>query len=136
MGDEEQVRALAQRIDAELAVASRHVLRLRRQNGWLGYTSIVAGALASLLAGGASTSGPIDGQWATTCGIVAALAAVATVSSGLQRQMAVPENLSRAMACAGKLDALKVALTISRRGLAEVAGEYERLVEGNREFLR
>ena len=55
MGDEEQVRALAQRIDAELAVASRHVLRLRRQNGWLGYTSIVAGALASLLAGGAST---------------------------------------------------------------------------------
>ncbi len=136
MGEEEQVRALLQRIDVELGCASRHVQRLRRQNTWLGFTAILAGALASLLAGGAATTGPIDGQWATTCGIVAVLAAAGTVTSGLQRQMMVPESLARAIACAGKLDALKVALTISRRALAEVASEYERLVEGNREFLR
>lgn len=135
VGDEQQA-ALAQRLETESSCAARHVQRLTRQNAWLGYTSIVSGAAASLLAGGVASTGPIVGQWSTTCAIVAVFAAVGTIASGLQRQLAVAENLARATACAGKLDALKVALTISRRELREVASEYERLVEGNREFLR
>lgn len=132
---DEQHAALAQRLEVELGCATRHVQRLTRQNAWLGYTSIVSGAAASLLAGGVASAGPIAGQWSTTCAIVAVLAAVGTIASGLQRQLAVAENLARATTCAGKLDALKVGLTISRRELREVAGEYERLVEGHREFL-
>ncbi len=136
-GDEQQVGALAQRIEVELACVTRHVQRLRRQNSWFGYTSIFSGASASLLAGGVASSGPIAGQsWATTCGIVAVIAACGTVASGLQQQLQVADKLSRATTCAGKLEALKVALLISRRDLREVAGEYERLVEVNREFLR
>lgn len=134
-GEEQQAAALTQRLEVELVSATRHVQRLTRQNAWLGYTSIGAGAVASLLAGGVASAGPIAGQWSTTCAIVAVFAACGTVASGLQRQLAVAENLARATACAGKLDALKVALTISRRELREVASEYERLVEGHREFL-
>lgn len=134
-GGDEQQAALAQRLEVELGCATRHVQRLTRQNAWLGYTSIVSGAAASLLAGGVASAGPIAGQWSTTCAIVAVSAAIGTIASGLQRQLAVAENLARATACAGKLDALKVGLTISRRELREVASEYERLVEGHREFL-
>lgn len=135
-GDDEQVRALAQRIDGELTCVSGHVLRLRRQNTWFGYTSIFSGATSSLLAGGVATTGPIAGTWSMTCGIVAVIAACGTIASGLQAQLAVADKLARATACAGKLEALKIGLTIARRDLREVAGEYERLVEGNREFLR
>ena len=133
--DDEQVQGLARRIEVELACATGHVRRLRRQNAWLGYTGIFAGAVATLLAGGAATTGAIGGQWATTCGVVALRTACGTVASGLQRQLGIMENLTRATACAGKLDALRVALTVTRRELREVAIEYERLVEGNREFL-
>lgn len=135
-GDDEQVRALAQRLESELNCVHGHVQRLRRQNTVFGYTSLVSGATSSLLAGGVATTGPVVGTWSMTCGIVAVIAACGTIASGLQAQLAVADKLARATACAGKLDALRVALTISRRDLREVAGEYERLVEVNREFLR
>lgn len=135
-GDDDQVKALAQRIDGELACVTRHVQRLRRQNTLFGYTSIVSGATSSLLAGGVATTGPIAGTWSMTCGIVAVIAACGTIASGLQAQLAVADKLARATACAGKLEALDVALKISRRDVREVASEYERLVEVNREFLR
>lgn len=105
--------------------------RLRRRNSRLTGTGILAGGLSTAVGALAVTFGPMvsqGGGWELTCGIATLLTACATVCMGFCQQFAVPDHLARATACAGRLRALEVQLSLGGRSHAEVASEYEEIM--------
>jgi Zn-dependent alcohol dehydrogenase len=90
---------------------------------------IVASGLSTVIAASAAALGPVIGQgapaWKLTCAAVALCTGVATVFTGLQKQLSIAERLAKATACSGRLHSLEFALTVNGRPTVEVAKEYE-----------
>lgn len=121
--------ALLERIRAGMRKAEAQSRELRKKNSRYISVGVIAGALATLVAGTAAALGPVIGQgppaWKLTCGAVALLTGVATVFNGLQKQLSIAERFAKASSCLGKLTSLEFALTVNKRDTADVAQEYE-----------
>lgn len=106
--------------------------RLRQRNSRLTGAGILAGGLSTAVGALAVTFGPmmsqIGGGWKLTCGVATLLTACATVCMGFCQQLSLPDHLAKATACAGRLRALEVQLSLGGREPAEVAKEYEDLM--------
>lgn len=123
---------LLQRIERHLQIAEGSSRRLRRVNFRLVAASLCATALATLIAGLTTATGPLVGAgpsaWRWTCGVVALITALSGVLTGLLQHLRLQERSAEALACVGRLRALQLALGLSRRDPGEVAQEYEELL--------
>ncbi len=128
-GTDDPRAAMLTRVRSSLSRAETRARRLRSQNARLIYSSLIASAVATVLAGLTAALGPLAGTgpraWSVTCGVIAVFTAMAGVLSGIHQKLSVPEQLANAVTCAGRLRALEVALTVTMRDPTEVAREYE-----------
>lgn len=135
----DKIRAGVRKADSEIA-------SLKKKNSRYIVISLVASALSTVIAGTAAALGPVIGQaltgqsvpgpaWKLTCGAVAVCTGVATIFSGLQKQLSIAERLAKSTACAGKLHSLEFALTVNNRETPEVAKEYEMAIASYPEII-
>ncbi len=129
----DSVANLQQRIQASLLQTRRCVARLQMVHALLVATTILTGALSTLLAGisaaiGAAVIGEGEAGWRLVCAVVAVITFAGTVAAGIIQQFRVPQALAEARACAGRLSALDVALGVGNVSAAEIAGKYADIV--------
>jgi len=112
---------------------------LKKSNSRYITISLVASALATLLAGLTAVLGPLAGQgasaWRFTCGAVAGFTALAGLMTGLHQRLSIGDRLAKAYACAGRLNALEIALTITKRDPVLVAKEFEEVTASYPDFI-
>lgn len=138
--------ALLDKIRTGIRKADQETAELKKKNSRYVTTGIVASALSTVIAGTAAALGPVIGQaltgqltpgpaWKLTCGAIAVCTGIATVFSGLQKQLSIAERLVKASACSGKLHALEFAITVNNRETSEVAREYEMAIASYPEII-
>lgn len=136
---EEPRVAMLRRIRDGLQKAEARTDRLRRTNTRLVYLSLSSSTLATALAGVTAAAGPIAGEgppaWRVTCAAVAVLTALSGLLSGVHQRLNISEQLAKAIACAGRLRGLELALTVTGRNVVEVARDYEDVVAGYPEYV-
>jgi hypothetical protein len=131
--------AMPERIQSGLRTAEAHARRLKRLNTRLIWLSLIGTSLATVLAGVTAAAGPLAGEgtpaWRLTCGAIAVLTALSGLLSGFHQRMNISERLANALACAGRLRGLELALTVTGRNVQEVAADYEDVVTGYQEYI-
>lgn len=131
--------AMLERLQTSLRAAEGHAERLKRTNTRLIWLSLTGSSLATLLAGITAAAGPLAGEgvpaWRLTCGAIAVLTALSGLLSGFHQRLNISERLGKALACAGRLRGLELALAVTGRDVREVAGDYEDVVAGYQEFI-
>jgi hypothetical protein len=136
---DEERRLIHQKINEYLQRVDAQVQKLRRANFRLIAASLIASALATLLSGLAAVWGPLGGQgpsaWKLTCGAVAGFTALAGLMTGLHQRLSISDRLAKSFACAGRLDALKIAVTFSKKDPVIVAQEFEEIIASQPELL-
>jgi hypothetical protein len=120
------------RIAENLGRVETRVAQLRRTNVRITGLSLVFSTAATLLAGLTAAMGPLAGEgppaWRWTCGIIAVVTAAAAFITGFQQRFQIPEQLARALACAGRLRGLELSLRLARVGPEQAGHEYEQLI--------
>jgi len=138
-GQEDLTQTVLMNLRETLGRAEATMKRLRRRHDGLVYVSLLAGLLATVVAGFAAAIGPMTGggpsAWKITCGVVAALTGCATFCSGLNEKLAVPDQLAKATACAGRLRTLEVAITLAHGDPSEVARDYQEIIAQYQDIL-
>lgn len=123
---------LVERIRTDLARAEDAVSRLGRIHRWLVIGGLSATALATTVAGLASTTGPPVGEgptaWRFTCGAIALLTALAGVLTGLNERFDYGGRLATLRTCSTRLRALELSISLHARDEAEAAREYEEIL--------
>jgi hypothetical protein len=123
---------LGARVREHLQRVERRVARLRRLNVQTLALSLVFSTIATLLAGLTAASGPLVGEgppaWRWSCALIALVTAAATFTTGIQQRFKVPEQLARALACAGQLRSLDLGLELARLAPDAAGAEYEQLL--------
>lgn len=113
--------------------AEAHHSRCRPWDARLSIISIVCGALATVLAGGAVAGGKpaLDalGGWKILCSIVAVLTASATAASSLHKSMRVSDRVANAEKCIARLRALDAALVTGGLPPDEALKLFQRIAE-------
>ncbi|MBL8007017.1 MAG: hypothetical protein JNJ56_05755 [Ignavibacteria bacterium] len=128
-------------IKQSLQKAEDRVSALRKTNSRYIVISLVASVLATFLAGSTAFLGPLAGQgppaWKWTCGITAIFTATATIFTGLHKQLSIPEKLSRATECAGKLRAIDFSLQNLKNESEkdDLLQEYRKVIEVYSEYV-
>jgi hypothetical protein len=139
LGQEDQAQTVLTALRGTLSRAEATLTRLKHRHDSLVYVSLLAGLLATVVAGFAAAIGPMTGSgpnaWKVTCGVVAALTGCATFCSGLNEKLAVPDQLAKAAACAGRLRTLDLAITLAHRDPSEVARDYQEIVAQYQDIL-
>ncbi len=132
-------QAVQQKIKESLQKVNMHVMKLRSANFRLITISLIASALATLLAGLTAALGPLAGQgppaWKITCGAVAGFTALAGLMTGLHQKFSISERLAKSFSCAGRLNSLDLALSVSKKDPGAVAKEYEELISNYPDLL-
>lgn len=132
-------QAIVAKIRGSLQHAEMVSARLRHRNSRLIGTSILSGGLGTAVGALAVSVGPVLGHgasaWRVTCAVATIFTACATICSGLNQQLAVPDHLAKATACIGRLRALELEVTVGGRNPAEVAKEYGELATSYEEFM-
>jgi hypothetical protein len=132
----EQRQVILQKIQDSLRKAQAQAKRLSNLNSRFTLIVLISSVLATLGTSLPAFFGqPMAGSWRITCAAAAVLTACATLFTGLQKQLSTHDRLARAIACAGKLSALELAITVSERDPAEVAKEYEEVVTDFQDFI-
>lgn len=132
---------MTDQIKQSLQKAEARVSALRKTNSRYIVISLVASVLATFLAGSTAFFGPLAGQgppaWKWTCGITAVFTATATIFTGLHKQLSIPEKLSRATECVGKLRAIDFSLQNlnNESEKAELINEYKKVIEVYSEYV-
>jgi hypothetical protein len=130
---------LLDRIRDGIRKADVHSTDLKKKNSRYISIGVIASALSTVIAGTAAAVGPAIGQgppaWKLTCAAVAVCTGIATVVTGLQKQLSIAEKLAKATSCAGKLHSLEFALTVNNRETAEIAKEYEVVIASYPEII-
>lgn len=131
--------ALLVRIKDGLNRSGSRTAELRRANSRLIWLSLIASAVATMLAAVTAAAGPLAGEgppaWRLTCGSIAVLTGMSGLLTGAHQRLNVSEKLASAIACTGKLRSMELALTVTGRDPGEVARDYEDLVATYQEFL-
>ena len=136
----EDVRlTLLPRVQEHLRRVEARSQRLRRANLQLVAGSLATSAIATAVAGLTAVMGPLAGQgppaWRWTCGLVALVTAASGLLTGLHQRLSVPEQLARAIACAGRLRALELGLSLSQRDAKDAVRDYEEIVATHADLL-
>jgi hypothetical protein len=130
--------ALLDRLRDDLSRANRMAARLDRINTRLLTGSLTASALSTVIAGLTAARGPLVGAgppaWRWTCGVAAAISAVAGLLTGTHQRFTIAERLARARACTGQLRALEAGLGMGARDAGEGARQYEEIVRQHPEL--
>lgn len=116
----------------EHAVASTRstARRFRGQNRTLVVAALVAGTVATLLAGiAAARATPLADSWAVTCWIVAVFSAAASLCTGLIQQLSLTDRVAVWDTCAGRLHALSVAIRLGDHDATRLLAEYQAIIE-------
>jgi uncharacterized protein (DUF1810 family) len=141
---DESQHELLRLVRQQAARVEQAAARLRRGNHRSIYVGLIAGALATFVAGLTAVKGAplIEVEaaakalaWRWTCGISAALTLVATLATGLQKSLALPDRQAAATACLGRLRALELALSVRGLAAADAAREYEAILAQHVELL-
>ena len=75
--------------------------------------------------------------WKVVCGVIAVVSLIGTVSQGIHSLLKIAEHQTKALNCAGKLDALIIELASPRREIVEkVRNEYANLLKEYPEYVR
>lgn len=123
---------LLDRIRTDLRRIETRSRELDRLDFQLMAASLAATTLATLLAGLTAALGPLAGEgppaWRWTCGAIAVITALSGAATGAHQRFRVPERRADALACAGRLRGLEVALGIARRDPVEAAREYQEIL--------
>ena len=140
-----------------LAAVNRRARFYRRMNVTLVLVAVLSGAAVTLLGadlfrGGtrvalrlaenstSKTPPPLGPGWRNVCGLMALLAFVGTVSTGINGGLKVTERNVRAFACAGVLDGLLIELpgatSLGRPVLDRTRAELARVRREYAEFFR
>nr|QKW93650.1 hypothetical protein [Vitiosangium cumulatum] len=126
---EEQRGAVRNVVDEHLLKVNGAARRYRKLNTVLLLIAVIFGGVGTLFAGVvAAGGGPAKGvtkavtgeepkselpeTWRKMCLWIAVLTGIGTLSSGMNGQLRIAEQQSRAMACAGHLDSLKLDLLV------------------------
>ncbi|MEO8168259.1 MAG: hypothetical protein ABI623_08430 [bacterium] len=138
--------ALLEKIRTGIRKSDGEIKSLKKKNSRYIIIGLVASALSTIIAGTAAALGPamalaLTGQsvpgpaWKLTCGAVAICTGIATIFTGLQKQLSIAERLAKSTMCAGKLHSLEFALTVNNRETPEVAKEYELAIASYPEII-
>jgi hypothetical protein len=130
---------MLERIRSGLATAEARAQNLKQRSSQFILVNLICGALGTVVSGLAAAAGPVAGTgphaWKLTCATVAVLTASSTFFSGLNQQLAIPDQLAKAMICVARLRALEMEITEMNRDLAEVTRQYEDVVASYQEFM-
>jgi hypothetical protein len=127
---EEQYKALEKQINDSLQKACAHKDRLKRSSSRYSIANITMGALATFVAGQSVILGPVLGNWKLACTVAGILALGATISAGIQKQLADSDLLAEASECCGRLRSLKVETIARTYDLDRVKSEYKQVLTG------
>lgn len=123
-----QSEILRQQIYSSLDKAQAHRNNLKRANTRYSIVNILLSAAATFIAGQAAVTGNPINSWRFTCMIASGYALGATVTAGLQKQLADPDLLTEASECVGKLKSLKIETIAPTYDLQEVSDKYEQIL--------
>ena len=127
--NQRQRNVLQQQITDSLQKADGYGDKLKRTNSRYGIANIILGALATFATAQAVFSGHPPGGWKFTCTVASVFALGATITAGVQRQLADPDLIVEASECIGKLKSLKVETITSTYNPEEVEDKYQQLLE-------
>jgi hypothetical protein len=101
--------------------------------------SIVLGAIATTLAGGAAAGGKpvldIFGGWRILCSVVALLTLIGTICGTLHKMLQVTSRLASATGCVAKLRALELAITVTKKDANEAVEAYSQILQEHSDCL-
>lgn len=116
-----------------LQKAEGHCRRYRPWDGRLLVISIVCGALATLLAGGAVAGGndamKALGGWKVVCSIVAVLTALGTSAGATHKSLQITLKVANAERCVARLRSLEVGLVSGVVTPDEALATYQKISE-------
>jgi len=146
-------QALRQEVEQRLAFGNRNARRFRNLHITLVLSTLVCGILATALAadsafdtrtvaaalaeaGTGVEPGELPRGWKIVCGVIAAITLLGTFTQGAHSLLKIAEHQSKALTCAGKLDAIALQLTqmhpdsitAAREELGRVLKEYPEYV--------
>lgn len=137
-----------------LATVNRNARRYRRLHTSLVILTLVCGVLATTLAADSAMDtkiaantvaeavtgkepSPLPKGWRIVCGTIAIISLVGTVSQGIHSLLKIAEHQSKALDCAGKLDALTIELSTARKDVVErVRNDYAKILKEFPEYVR
>lgn len=98
-------------------------------------TQIAAPVIAKAATGNEPSTLPKG--WKVVCGVIAGFSLIGTVSQGIHSLLKIAEHQSKALNCAGKLDALTIELATPRREVVEkVRIDYANILKEYPEYVR
>ena len=132
--------ALKRLIENSLRTAEMKATRSRSASTWLLVTRVVTAAATTLVSAVTAASGPVVGEgptgWKISCAIAAFLGFATTVCISLNQVLGLGQRVSRANACAGRLQSLDVSLKTSHSDWDKVSSEYETILRDFPEEIR
>ena len=113
--------------------AEAYCARVRPWDSRLSIISILCGAAATVLAGGAVAGGKpaMDalGGWRILCSIVAVFTASGTAAGALHKTLQITTRVSNAEKCIARLRALEAAIAATDMPADEALQKYQRISE-------
>ncbi|MCZ6679890.1 MAG: hypothetical protein O7E52_21870 [Candidatus Poribacteria bacterium] len=133
MSDQRQSEDILKIIEETSEKVDRRVKFYRQWNAYLLVINLIASTVATLLAGGmaakvADRANRVGG-WQIGCGIVAALTAIATITSGLYQRLKTSDHLTSGVPCSAQLKALRFSLLASETDINDVKSQYRKILE-------
>jgi len=113
--------------------AEAYCVRIRPWDSRLSVISIICGALATVLAGGAVAGGKpaLDaiGGWRILCTVVAVFTASGTAAGALHKTLQITTRVSSAEKCIARLRALEATLAATDLSADEALQTFQRISE-------
>ena len=120
---------LRQQIKLSFQKATAQKKRLLRTDRRLSIATLVLSALATFIAGeSVIANDPIVGNWRFTTTVASLCTLGATVTTGIQKQVAPTDLLIESSECAAKLKALSIETIPATYEVSDVSETYQRLL--------
>jgi hypothetical protein len=151
---QEDFQLLRHDVKTRLEIVNRSARRYRMLHISLVILTLVCGILATTLAADSAMdtklAAPVVAKaatgnepstlpkgWKVVCGVIAVVSLIGTVSQGIHSLLKIAEHQTKALNCAGKLDALTIELSAPRREVVEkVRSEYATILKDYPEYVR
>lgn len=122
-------QGIEQHITESLNKAQIYQQRVKNKNNRYSLIHLVLTALATFVTGQAVFSGSKSTEaWKITCAIASALTLGATITAGVQKQVADTELLNETSQCVGQLKSLKFETISHNYNSQEVSQKYQKIL--------
>ncbi len=120
---------LQQQIQSSLDKAQAQRNKLRTIDRRYSILGLILGATATFIAGqSAVANDPLIGNWRATATVASVITLGATITSGLQKQLADPDLLVETSECTAKLKALRIEMIAGTFDLEQVSEQYQQVL--------